>query len=685
MSYSGMQGLDWCIFGGLVAALVALLIYCQRYSRSVSGFLSANRCAGRYLLCIAGGASSWDAIGAVAMFELFYEAGFSSQWWTFLSGPLALILALFGWVTYRLRETRCFTVAQFFEVRYSRKFRVCAGIISWLSGVVNFGIFPAISIRFVMFFCRIPSHYELWGINWDIYAVLLTSYVSLAVCFAIFGGQIAIMLTDFAQATLCNISFIIFILFIFKLGDWDVSGGYVSWSQISEALRMAPEGMSQTNPFDCSKIPDFNMWYFMIGMFGTIYGRGTWQGSMGYSSAALTPHEGKMAGILGTWRGLSQTLLLMLFPLAVIVFMRCPEFASLKEAIMTQLGNSGSQLSQSQGLVPTAMSMILPVGLLGLFLSVMFAGMLSTDDTYMHSWGSIFVQDVIMPFRKKPLTPKQHLWTLRFSIIGVGIFAILFSYFFRQTEHIYMFFAITGAIISGAGAVMIGGLYWKLGTTLAAWFAYIVGAILAVGVIILQQVWCFKDGSGLARFLHETFQWEWVANNLEKFPINGKVMSFYIMVLCLVSYIVISLCQYYFGKTGVFNLDKMLHRGEYDTHNEHSVQSTVKRWERFLGITPEFSRWDRVIYYASLLWTIAWFAVFVIYTVIYFLGDGVDGEGWLSLWHVYVYIMLFLGIICTFWLATGGFIDVFKLFKRLRTIKENAADDGSVRDGSNAE
>ena len=124
---SGMQTLDWCVFGATVVGLISLLIYCQRFSRSISDFLSASRCAGRYLLCVAQGAISWDVIGAVAVFEMFYEAGFTSQWWAMLTGPTGLILSLFGWVTYRLRETRCYTVAQFFEVRYSRRFRICAG------------------------------------------------------------------------------------------------------------------------------------------------------------------------------------------------------------------------------------------------------------------------------------------------------------------------------------------------------------------------------------------------------------------------------------------------------------------------------------------------------------------------------------------------------------------------------
>ena len=64
----------------------------------------------------------------------------------------------------------------------------------------------------------------------------------------------------------------------------------------------------------------------------------------------------------------------------------------------------------------------------------------------------------------------QHLRVLRCSILGVGVFIFFFSLVFQQSEYIFLFFAITGAIFAGGrGAVIIGGLYWKRGTTAAAW------------------------------------------------------------------------------------------------------------------------------------------------------------------------------------------------------------------------
>ena len=678
----GMQLLDWCIVAGLWALLIAVLIYCQRYIKNSADFLAAGRCAGRYMLSISQGIAGFAVVNSVATFEMFYQAGFSSTWWAMLSAPLGLVLALVAWVTYRLRETRCFTLAQFFEVRYSRRFRVGAGILTWFSGIVNYGIFPAVSVRFFMFFCRLPEHYTFLGINWDVYAVLLTVAIATGALFAMFGGQVAIMVTDFLQGIFCNIAFIVFIFFIFNLGKWDIFGGMVSWEQISKALLMAPEGASQIDPFDCSKLPDFNIWYFLIGIFMPIYHRGSWQGSMGYAAAAKSPHEGKMAGILGTWRGLAQGLMIMLIPLAVIVIMRLPEFQDIAATVTDTLEQTSNPQLRKQGLVPTALSLLMPTGLLGLFVAVMFAAMLSTDDTYMHSWGSIFIQDVIMPFRKKPFTPKQHILALRLSIAFVAVFAWMFSYFFRQTEYVFMFFAITGAIVSGAGAVLIGGLYWKRGTTVAAWVTYITGAVIAVSGIILQQVWHFEDGSGLGKYLYETFQWEWLADELEKFPVNGQWLAFISSIVCIVLYIGISVLERWRGKQPDFNLEKMLHRGIYDTAHEHEIRSKTSWLAQRLGITPEFTMGDKLLYAGTIAWTLLWLIVFIWFTVQHFFF-GVSANQWLTLWHIKIFITLILGLIVTIWFLIGGLVDVRDLFRTLRNMKRNDRDDGSVINGAN--
>ena len=49
------------------------------------------------------------------------------------------------------------TLAQFFEMRYSRSFRVFAGLVAFLSGIINYGIFPGVAARFFIALCGFPA------------------------------------------------------------------------------------------------------------------------------------------------------------------------------------------------------------------------------------------------------------------------------------------------------------------------------------------------------------------------------------------------------------------------------------------------------------------------------------------------------------------------------------------------
>ena len=61
----------------------------------------------------------------------------------------------------------------------------------------------------------------------------------------------------------------------------------------------------------------------------------------------------------------------------------------------------------------------------GGFAAAMLTFFISTNNTAMHAWGSIFIQDVVCVLRKKPLSQKQHMWYLRMSIVFVAVFPAL--------------------------------------------------------------------------------------------------------------------------------------------------------------------------------------------------------------------------------------------------------------------
>ena len=95
------SSLDWIIIIVFFLALIIVSIITMRMTRSVAGFLSGERCAGRYLLTIATGMAFCSAIAIVGEWEAFYRQGITSQWWPMMGVSITVILALSGWVTYR--------------------------------------------------------------------------------------------------------------------------------------------------------------------------------------------------------------------------------------------------------------------------------------------------------------------------------------------------------------------------------------------------------------------------------------------------------------------------------------------------------------------------------------------------------------------------------------------------------
>ena len=155
-----------------------------------------------------------------------------------------------------------------------------------------------------------------------------------------------------------------------------------------------------------------------------------------------------------------------------------------------------------------------------------------------------------MPFRSKPFDKNTHLKVLRIAIFGVAFFIFMFSLLFQQNQKIALFFAITAAIFAGgSGAVIIGGLYWKRGTTSAAWTAMIVGAFISVSGVLVKQIsseW-LGDLTSLVQLKNAL---SYIRN------INGQEYWAISMGMSAFSYVAVSLL----GKPVSFDMDKLLNR-----------------------------------------------------------------------------------------------------------------------------
>ena len=73
----------------------------------------------------------------------------------------------------------------------------------------------------------------------------------------------------------------------------------------------------------------------------------------------------------------------------------------LDKMVASQPNEAAREALRGQLTITAALSHVIPVGLAGLFCAIMVAALISTYDSFMHTWGAVFLQDVVMPFSKK--------------------------------------------------------------------------------------------------------------------------------------------------------------------------------------------------------------------------------------------------------------------------------------------
>ncbi len=670
-----MLTIDWLIILAVLLVLTVAAVRTRRHASSVAGFLAAERCGGRYLITVANNAAMVGVISLVWFFEQNFDVGFTTMWWQLMEGPALVVMALSGWVYYRYRQTRALTLAQFLEARYGRGFRVLAGLVAFAAGIINFGIFPAVGARFFIAMWGLPESVTVAGLQLGMFPLLMAGLLGISLLFVLAGGQIAVMVTDFLQGSLGQIVFAAVIGWIL----WTIG-----WDRMAHVLSQ-PHTEQLVHPFRLQDETRFDVWYYLIGVLILFYTPLGWQGTAGYYTCAIDAHEAKMANILNGWRPRVLLLITLMLPLAVRTLLEHPDFGGPGGAgtmVAAELAAIDAEQLRVQLRVPTALPALLPPVLLGLMSAALLGAFISTHDTYLHSWGSMFVQDVVLPWRRRPLSPRAHLLALRIGIVAVAVFIFFFSLLYQPTQYVSMFLALTGSIfVGGAGAAIIGGLYWRRGSPAAAWTAMLIGMGFSTVSVVLKQLPSIDVSAGAPGPLPGPAAiGRWIQDEL-----TGQELTF-VSILCSVSgYVLVSLL----GPRHEHDMDRLLHRGRFAAEEPAAIDagataghapappSRRRRWAAMIGIGEEFTRGDVVATLITVAWPAAWSVMFLLGTV-YNLSADVPRGTWLDFWHGWLWLTYATSLVVTVWFTVGGARDLVRLRRRLRTVRPDTRDDGRV-------
>ena len=744
-----MAWYNWLIVIVPFIFVIGMAFYARRYIRDVVDFLAAGRVCGRYVIAVAGMESALGLISLVAYAEAHYKAGFAYGFWYGIVSPLALMLSLTGFFTYRFRETRVMTIGEYLERRYSKSFRIFASFLRTFSEMLTNTIGPAVAARFFIYLFGWPSSINIFGCKVSIFALVMVVSLLFALIVIWTGGMISLVVTDALQAIISYPIFIVLTVFILIHFSW--------FGEIVPALANRAPGESFLNPFDVHELRDFNIFAVMVGVFGSILNRGVWCGG-GTDTAARTAHEGKMAGVLGTWRSGFSSLMLVLLAVAVFAMMNHKNYveeasavrlalseqimkdkeypADLRNKMMDSLkqiplvheipkqsirknqdtpyfekaqqvfvrekgaakGNAATLEFISlfnQMRLPVALRHVLPGPILAMLCLLAVLLMLSTDDSRIFSSARTLAQDVVMPFIKKPLTVKSQLWLIRGLTLFVCVVFFIGSMYLSQLDYINLYITIMTSIwVGGAGAVTLGGLYTRFGTTFGAYCSLFVGMVISGGGVLLQRNWPdhvypFLQSMGwvepLDRFLRAVaspfvpyIRWEM---NPVKFPINSTEMFFLAMVFSVTAYCVGS----FLTCRKPYDLDKLLHRGKYNIENKNEAKLQWS-WRTFvtkiIGITPEYTLGDRIIAWGVFSYSFVYGFVLEFLVVLIWNCFSPWPEHW---WGYCFFITtlavpVIIGSISTVWFMWGGIRDLFRLFHDLAERKANPEDNGVVRE-----
>jgi len=512
-----MSWIDWLIIVVLYLGLIVVGVSSRKYMKGVAGFLVAGRGMGKYLGYACGNAADVGAISIVASMEAAYKGGPKMLVFGMIGLCIGIFIGKTGFAIRRMRETRIMTLPQLFEMRYSKGVRITAGFICFVSGVLNMGIFPIMAGYFFTHFAGLPVHFPFLGLMLPTVPILTAFLIGAAIAFAFLGGQVSVIVTDFIQSILMGIIFIMIGYCVYRV---------VAWQPIREAIMASEDTEALLNPF--SKKGDFNYLYLLIIIIGQFFGTAAWAPGIQKVTSAKSPEEARVIMLLKNLRSFSFSGVVYC-GFALFAVMALPQFnyLGLEESV------SGiNEAFRTKMLGPVLLAKILPVGLMGLLFAGMMSAFISTNDSYMLTWAGVLVQDVILPLRKKPLSQKAHIWLLRSAVLFVGIIIYIFGIIYKPDIPIIIFQQLTGAIyISGAGTIILLGLYWKRGNAYGAYSALAVGAIVPIANYILDQ-------------------------NITDYPITAVQSALIAYSSSVATYIIVSLIT----PNPRFDLNKMLNR-----------------------------------------------------------------------------------------------------------------------------
>ncbi|HLF34373.1 MAG TPA: sodium:solute symporter family protein [Cyclobacteriaceae bacterium] len=428
---------DWIIIIVFLIASFVIGLIARKKIASIDDFLLL----GRKLGVLKGIATLSSTEMGLVTIIYFAEEAYSNGFVALTAGVIAAftmwLVGRTGFVIGHLRNLNIRTVPEYFQIRFHPGVRWIAGVASFLTGVLNMGIFLQVESRFMA---------VIMGLSDERLPLIMGIILLIVLVYTILGGMYTVVITDIIQ-------FFLIIIGIIIVSYYSISGAG-GFSGMIDAVR---ENYGNAG-FDLRYAPHYGLLFLIWTTLYYISGWSSWQP---VAQRTLSMKDTRTARTLFRYS-------------SIFMFFRACFPMLWGIAALAIVGT----LPQSQSALPSMLVKVIPSGMFGIMIIGFMAASMSTYSSYLLSFSAILVQDVIAPAVPAISSDKRRTFAIRADILLIGLFMYFWGLYYEFSDTVFRYITLTGSLAyAGMLTGLVGGIYWKRASTGGAYMAFIASAI----------------------------------------------------------------------------------------------------------------------------------------------------------------------------------------------------------------
>jgi SSS family solute:Na+ symporter len=295
----------------------------------------------------------------------------------------------------------------------------------------------------------------------------MTGLLLVVLAYTVLGGMLSVLVTDWLQFVVMSAGILVVTFLVISRIGWGTLVGAVE----------ARHGAGGFSPLANA---DMGWSYLLFQACLQVAATLTWQPVIARLLAARDARTGRAVYVRTSFFFACRFVLPGLWGIAALATL-APEALA---AIPAGLSSDPSQVA-----MPIFLSGFLPLGLMGLLVAAMLAADMSTDSSYMLTWGSIVYNDLLAPFRRTAWSARRGLLWNRAIVAAIGVFLLLFGLWVPIRGDLWTYFGLTGTIyLASMSVLLVACCYWKRANARGAAAAIACGALVPIGFLALERV-----------------------------------------------------------------------------------------------------------------------------------------------------------------------------------------------------